>query len=125
MPAVVEAVPPQSPEDFPQTPPPRDLHRTTDIRFVITEIATLTERVGTMQRTLAQLPELIEKALDRHSSDLKERIIELKSDFKETDGKVAEIEKKVAFVKGAMFVLGGIFTLSLVIVGVVAAKLLE
>ncbi len=87
-----------APQELPQGSP-RDLHPTSDIRFVIVEVAKLTER--------------IDHLIDRHS--------ELKSDAKETHGKLIEIEKSISFVRGAIWVFGGIFALALVILGAVVA----
>ncbi len=76
---------------------PRDLYPTSDIRFVMMEVAKLTER----------LDHLIK------NQD------ELKAGGRETRDRLFEIEKGISFVKGAMWVLGGLFALTLVVVGVI------
>lgn len=112
------------PEEFPQTPP-RDLYATSDIRFVMRETSALGERIDNLKDAVEKLTPIFEKALDRHSADLKERIADLKSDLKCTDGKVADMEKTVAFTKGVTRVLGGLFAIALVLLGVIATKLLS
>lgn len=90
---------------------PIDLHKTSDIRIVIREVGMLTERIDNLVRTVEKLGSGFEKALDKQSADLKERLADVKTDIKATDGKVVLIENKVSFVKGAMWVLGGLFVL--------------
>lgn len=87
------------------------------------ETAALAERVANLQGAVEKLGILFEKAIERQTADHKERLGELKSDLKEVDGKVSGIEKKVEFVKGAMWVMGGLFALALVILGAMAGKL--
>ena len=84
-----------SPVNEPQGTP-RELHPTSDIRFVMIEVAKLTERIEHMVK----------------------KQDELKADGRETRDRLFEIEKGVSFVKGAMYVLGGLFTLALVVIGV-------
>lgn len=112
------------PRDFAEVAP-RDLHATSDIRFVMRETATLTERIEGLTKTIDRLLPSFEKAFEKHASEVKERLADLKADTKATDGKVVEIENKVAFVKGVMWVLGGIFALALVLLGVIAGKLIS
>jgi K+/H+ antiporter YhaU regulatory subunit KhtT len=100
--------------------PPRELYETSDIRFVMRETATLTERIEGLTRTIDKLAPAFEKALEKHAADVKERLGDLKADHKITADKVVEIEKKVAFVKGAMWLLGGLFALAVVVAGLVA-----
>jgi hypothetical protein len=88
-----------APGELPQGSP-RDLHPTSDIRFVITEVAKLTERID----------------------NLIDRVGDLKSDGKETRDRLFSIEKSISFVKGAVWVLGGFFALSLVVIGVLLRK---
>lgn len=76
------------------------------------ETAALSERVDHLKSAIEKLGPSFEKALDKHASDTKERLGEIKSDQKTTGERVAEIERKVSFVKGAMWVLGGIFVLA-------------
>lgn len=78
--------PDTAPQDFPQVTP-RDLHPTSDIRFVITEVAKLTTQV--------------------------ERLIQ---DVGKLDTKVDAVCHQVTFVKGALWVIGGLMA----IMGVVA-----
>lgn len=96
-----------------------------DIRFVMRETSALGERIDNLKDAVEKLTPIFEKALDRHSADLKERIADLKSDLKCTDGKVADMEKTVAFTKGVTRVLGGLFAIALVLLGVIATKLLS
>lgn len=67
-----------NPQDFAQTPP-RDLHATSDIRFVMVSIGELTTKVDALV-----------KAVDSHGD------------------KLDELRLKVSFVKGAIWVLGGL-----------------
>lgn len=103
---------------------PRDLHPTSDIRFVIVEVSKLAERVEGLAAAVEKVAPGLERALDKHAADVKERTTELKADAKEDRGKLTEIEKSMSFVKGAIWVLGGFFTLALVVIGAVLAKLL-
>jgi hypothetical protein len=84
-----------TPQEFAQVAP-RDLHPVADIRLVITDVAKLTERID----------------------NLIERVGDLKADGKETRDRLFSIEKSISFVKGAMWVLGGLFTIALVVIGV-------
>jgi chromosome segregation ATPase len=113
----------QAPEDFPQTTP-RELHATSDIRFVMRETATLTERIEGLTRAIDKLGPAFEKALEKHAADVKERLADLKSESKDSSGKIQDIEKKVSFVKGVMWALGGLFAIAIVILGVIVRKLL-
>lgn len=69
------------PTDF-ASAPPRDLHPTSDIRFVITEVAKLTTQV--------------------------ERLIQ---DVDKIDTKVEAVCHQVTFVKGALWVIAGVAAL--------------
>lgn len=69
------------PEDFPQVPP-RDLYPLSDIRLVIQEVAKL--------------------------SALVDRLI---SDVKDQGDKIDKVRHQVTFVKGALWVLGGLLAL--------------
>jgi hypothetical protein len=104
-----------NPEDFPQTTP-RDLYPIGDIRLVMRDIGALTERIDGLIKSVEKIGPASEKALDKQTAEVKEKLADLKADLKETDSKVVDIEKKVSFVKGAMWVLG----LLLVAVGAVA-----
>jgi hypothetical protein len=90
-----------SPTEEPRGPP-RDLHPIADIRFVITELATLGQKI----------------------ENLAEKISEMKSEQKDGRDRLHSIEKGVAFVKGALWVFGGIFAIMLVILGVLLRKLI-
>ena len=113
----------KSPEEFPQATP-RELHPTSDIRFVIRETATLTERVDTLVKAVDKIGPALEKALEQSSIDAKERASEIKVELKEIGTKVHDLEKLVSTVRGAMWALGGLFAIALVIIGVVANTLL-
>lgn len=147
---------PSSPEDFPQVPPaPMDLHATSDIRFVMREVAKLDERVANLITAVGQIEGRIEKAIDRMNGDLKERIADLKAastssateikdagvktadDIKESvkeletdttakldkiDGELIDFGKKVAFVKGGVWVLGVLFTIVAILLTALARK---
>lgn len=91
----------EAPPEEPQSSPPRDLYATSDIRFVMTEVAKFGERID----------------------NLAERLADLKSDGKETRDRLLEIEKGISFVKGAMWVFGGLFAIALVVVGVLFRSL--
>jgi hypothetical protein len=67
-----------SPDDFPQTTP-RDLHQTSDIRFVMLSIGELTTKVNALV-----------KAVDNHGD------------------KIDDLRLKVSFVKGAIWVFGAV-----------------
>ncbi|MBW6522516.1 hypothetical protein KZ810_03315 [Sphingomonas sp. RHCKR47] len=112
-----------SPKDEPQGNP-RDLHPTSDIRFVMIEVAKLSERVDTLVADVGKVGPNFEKAAEALSKDLKERLAELKSEGKETTGSIKKIENDMSFFKGAVWVLGGIFALFLVITGVVLREVL-
>jgi hypothetical protein len=112
------------PRDFAEVPP-RDLHATSDIRFVMRETATLRERVDGLTKAIDNLGPSFEKALEKHAADMKERATDLKVDLKATDAKVSDIEKAVSFVKGALWVLGGLFAVAVVLLGVIARALIE
>ena len=105
------------PRDEPQGQP-RDLHPTSDIRFVIVEVSKLEERVSGLTSAVEKLPSSFEKAFDRHAADVKDQITELKSDSKEHRNNVHDIQKSISFVKGAMWVFGGLFTIALIIMGI-------
>lgn len=107
-----------APDEQPQGSP-RDLHPTSDIRFVIVEVSKLEERVAGLVAALEKLAPTFEKALEKHAADVKERVGEIRADGKENHDKLIEIEKSFSFVKGALWVFGGLFTIALVVIGVV------
>lgn len=73
-----------SPDEFPQTTP-RDLHATSDIRFVMLRIGELTTKVDALL-----------KAVDSHGD------------------KIDDLRLKVSFVKGAVWVLGGLIAVLII-----------
>ena len=73
-----------SPKDFPQTTP-RDLHSTSDIRFVMLSIGELTTKVDALIKTV-----------DGHGD------------------KIDDLRLKVSFVKGAVWVLGGLLAILII-----------
>ena len=79
--------PATEPQEFPQTAP-RDLYATSDIRLVMLEIGKMMTKVEDL-RTIA----------DKHGT------------------KLDDLSHKVAFVKGAMWVIGGLITVGLLILG--------
>jgi len=89
------------------------------------ETATLTERIEGLTKAIDKLGPSFEKALDKQAVDSKERFSDLKNDLKATDLKVADFEKTVSFVKGALWVLGGLFAIAVVLLGVIARALIE
>lgn len=72
--------PPTAPEEFPQTTP-RDLYATSDIRFVMLEIGKLMTKVDALTTTVG-----------KHGD------------------KLDDLGHKVTFVKGALWVIGGVIT---------------
>ena len=87
------------PTDEPRVTP-RELHPTSDIRFAITEIAKYGERID----------------------NLAEKIGDLRTEVGKADDRLDTIERGVSFVKGAMWVFGGLFALLLVAAGVLLTK---
>lgn len=83
-----------NPEEFAQTPP-RDLHPTSDIRFVMVNIGVLSSKVDSLI-----------KSVDSHGD------------------KIDDLRHKVSFVKGAMWVFGGVLAvLSVALVWYFSGKL--
>lgn len=78
---------PGSPDELPQGSP-RDLHPTSDIRFVMVEIGKLTSTVDGLV-----------KSVDKHGD------------------KLDDITGKVDFLKGAAWVIGGILTILVIAIG--------
>ncbi|MCH8166924.1 MAG: hypothetical protein IIC03_03220 [Proteobacteria bacterium] len=70
-----------SPEEFPQTTP-RDMYATSDIRFVMLTIGELTTKVDSLI-----------SSVDNHGE------------------KIDDLRHKVSFVKGAMWVIGGVLAI--------------
>lgn len=83
---MVEEVRDATPKEFPQTTP-KDLHPTSDIRFVMVTIGELTTKVDALV-----------KAVEGHGE------------------KIDDLRLKVSFVKGAVWVLGGLLALLLLLV---------
>lgn len=103
-----------SPQEFAQTTP-RDLHSTSDIRFVMRETATLTERIEGLTKAIDKLGPSLEKALDKQAADLKERIADIKADSTKTSDKLETVKTSIDSFKGAMKVFGGLYALALVL----------
>lgn len=78
---------PVAPDDFPQEPP-RDLYATSDIRFVMLKIGELMTKVDDLRA-----------CSDKHGT------------------KLEDLGHKVSFVKGAMWVIGGLLTIGLLVLG--------
>jgi hypothetical protein len=95
--------------------PPRDMHPTSDIRFVMTEVAALKERVDGLIKSVEKIGPAFEKSADRQSADFKERIAEVKIDLKEGTVKLSEVKTSIDSFKGAMKVFGGIYAFALVV----------
>ncbi len=112
------------PKDFPAVEP-QELFPTNNIRFVISETAKLIERVDALTKVSEKVGETLDRSLDKHTADVKERIAEVRADVKESAGKIADLEKGVSFVKGAMWVFGGLFAIAIAIFGIVARALLS
>lgn len=103
-----------TPDDFPQVEP-QELFPSNNIRFVMWEVAKLTERVDALAKSIDGIGPAFEKALDKHSSDVKERLGEMKTDGKTSSDKVANLKESIDSFKGAMKVLGGIYALVLIL----------
>lgn len=114
----------EQPQSVPQIEP-QELHPTNNIRFVMFEVAKLVERVDHLTKAIEKLPASMEKATDKISADAKERHVELKSEHKDTRDRVITIESKVAFVKGAVWVGGGLFAVCMVVLGVLTKYALD
>jgi hypothetical protein len=80
-----------APSEFPSTTP-RDLHPTTDIRFVIHELGKLTSQVA--------------------------RLID---DVESHGKKIGEVKDAITFVKGACWVIGGCVVLGGTVIGLILA----
>ena len=78
---------PTAPEEYAQAAP-RDLYETSDIRFVMREIGSLSTLVHGLKASV-----------DRHGD------------------KLDDLSHKVAFVKGAMWVIGSLITVGLLLLG--------
>jgi len=78
-----------APKDFPATTP-RDLHPTTDIRFVIHELGKLTSQVDRLVTDVAN-----------HGT------------------KLGEVKEAISFVKGAIWVIGGVVIISGTIISLI------
>ena len=103
------------------------MHPTTNIRFVMWEVARLTERLESLAKVVEKASDAAEKsaekqaanvkeALGLHSADLKERLAEVKADVKEAKAEIIALGNKVFLGKGALWVFGGIFALALVLI---------
>lgn len=108
------------PQEFPATTPD-ELFPTNNIRFVMWETAKLTERVDGLTNAVEKLGPGFEKALDRHTADLKERLADLTATSKQHAKELGEVKSSIDTFKGAMKVLGGVYTFALVVMGAVLA----
>lgn len=108
----------------------------TNIRWVMQETAQLSERVDALTKAIEKLPGTFEKATDRLSAEAKERTSDLRADHrerinelkgvqKETLDRVIGIEGRVAFVRGAAWVFGGLFVLLVAAFTVIAKFALD
>ncbi|WP_459661753.1 hypothetical protein [Novosphingobium sp. 11B] len=115
----------------------------TNIRWVIEQTGRLSERTDNLSSKIDGLsgkidgfPAALEKFAEKldnsakerageFKADLKERHLELKSEFEKTRDKVIDLEKKVDFVKGAAWFGGGVFAILLLVVGVLLKFLLD
>jgi hypothetical protein len=104
---------------------PRDLHPVADIRLVITDVAKLEERINGLIVAVEKLAPTFEKALDKQSVDLKERIAELKSDGEKTRDKLVDVQKDVSGFEGSVRVFAKIYALALVLVAALLAWFLK
>lgn len=89
------------PEDFAQVPP-RNLHDTSDIRFVMVEMGKLTERLDGLIAAVEKLPPAIEKSAERQTADMKERFVEVKADIKDSREKIQGLTNDISTFKGGL-----------------------
>lgn len=138
---------PENADDFPQVQPPAELFPTTNIRHVITETAKLMERVDNLVRTVDKLADAVERGFERQSAalkgagetqaaalkdglattatDLKERIGEVKTEAKSATDEIIELNRKVSFVRGVMWVLAAMSTVIIVFLTAYARTLFK
>ncbi|CAM8655218.1 hypothetical protein [Sphingobium cupriresistens] len=112
---------------------PHELFPTNNIRHVITETAKLVERVDNLSRSVEKIPgeiasqvdklaaslekqnaalvASIEKTGEKITTDLRERIDEVKLETKGTKDKVTDLEKDMSFYKKIMAIMGAVFLL--------------
>lgn len=99
------------PSEYAQVPPPRDLHPTSDIRFVIQEVAKLSTQV---ERLISDVKDLSGKV----NPGQVERLV---ADLKATSDKVDQVQLGVSYVKGALKTVGIFFGAVIAIAGLVIA----
>jgi hypothetical protein len=104
------------PEDFAQVPP-RNLHDTSDIRFVMVEMGKLTERLDGLVAAVDKLPPAIEKSAEKHTADMKERFVEVKADLKESREKIQGLANDISAFKGGLKTAHLFYALALVAFG--------
>lgn len=86
--------------------PPRDLHATSDIRFVMVELGKYEARLGGVEKSLDKLGVTFETAVGKFEKTFDKHIDAITADLKEHREKLQEFERKVAWVKGAAWVFG-------------------
>ena len=114
----------ENPAEFPQTTP-RDLHDTSDIRFVMRDMGTLTERIDGLIKSVEKIGPASEKALDKHSTDVKERLAELKAEIKEGANNQRDMKSSIDTFKGAMIIMSGIYAAALALTAALLAWYLK
>lgn len=118
---------PTTPDDFVEVEP-TELHPTNNIRFVMWEVARLTERLEALAKAFEKSAESSDRLADKqatslkdalglHATDIKERIAEVKVDVKEARNELREIDKKVAYVQGATRMLAAFSVIATLILG--------
>ena len=85
------------PRSFPEVAPARDLHATSDIRFVMIEVAKYGERIERLTKD-------VEKLGDKFSADMEKH-----------NGKISQLEKAVDRVKTGAYVVAAVLS----VVGIV------
>lgn len=93
---------------------PRELYETSDIRFVMTEVAKLGERIDGLV-----------KAAERQSSEHKELCKEIKADDKETAKKISDLKESIDTFKGGMKMVSAGYALLLIVISVGLAYFLR
>lgn len=67
---------------------------TVEAKTVMWETAKLTERVDNLAAAIEKLGPSFEKSFDKHGTDMKERLGEIKGDVKDGSTKIAELKKR-------------------------------
>jgi len=111
-----------APREEPQgTPRVRDLHDTSDIRFVMVELGRLTERLDVLTSAIEKQSAAFEKASEKQTADFKERFVEVRSDAKEVRDKLHEVDKSIATFKGGLKIIHLLYAAGLVLMSVFLA----